>query len=82
MIHFQVLMIYSRDKRPDVFFEALMSLVQDQVPFVVSVLGEQFGEVPEEFAKYKELLKDHIQHWGYAESRDEYFRVLGKRLFF
>jgi glycosyltransferase involved in cell wall biosynthesis len=65
------------DKRPDVFFEALMSLVQDKVPFVVSVLGEQFGEVPEEFAKYKELLTDHIKHWGYAESRDEYFRVLG-----
>lgn len=54
-----------------------MSLVQDKVPFVVSVLGEQFGEVPEEFAKYKELLTDHIKHWGYAESRDEYFRVLG-----
>lgn len=66
-----------RDKRPDVFFEALMSLVQDKVPFVVSVLGEQFGEVPDEFAKYKEILADHIKHWGYAESRDEYFRVLG-----
>lgn len=54
-----------------------MSLVQDKVPFVVSVLGEQFGEVPEEFAKYKEILADHIVHWGYAESRDEYFKVLG-----
>lgn len=44
--------------------------------FYVSVVGESFGEVPEEFARAKTLLAPYIKHWGYLESKSAYFHVL------
>lgn len=44
--------------------------------FYVSVIGESFGEVPEEFARAKDLLAPFVKHWGYLESKTAYFHVL------
>lgn len=40
------------------------------------MLGECFGEVPPEFASAKEKFAPHILHWGYCESKEDYFKIL------
>ncbi len=64
------------DKGPDAFFEALSELDRRQVPFRLSVVGEQFGEVPEGFTRAHRVLESHIDHWGYRASRSDYEAVL------
>lgn len=34
------------DKNPEAFFEALFHLLEEQLYFEVSVIGEQFSEIP------------------------------------
>jgi len=64
------------DKAPEVLFEALEILGRQGTPCRVSVLGEQFEEMPPVFAEAKERFADIIDHWGYLETRDEYLAVL------
>ena len=40
------------------------------------VLGENFSKSPEIFNKSKKYFKDHILHWGYAESFEDYAKWL------
>ena len=44
------------DKDPDTFFEILYVLIKEGLHFRVSVLGEQFSEVPPVFGQSKEKL--------------------------
>lgn len=44
--------------------------------FIISVIGESFGEVPVEFEKAQKLLAPYIKYWGYMESKLLYFHVL------
>jgi glycosyltransferase involved in cell wall biosynthesis len=64
------------DKGPDLFFRALFALQEAKIQFVVSVLGEQFGEVPPIFSEAKERLSAHIRHFGYLEHKEQYFDIL------
>jgi glycosyltransferase involved in cell wall biosynthesis len=56
---------WEHDKNPEEFFEALGRLKDRQVPFRISVIGEQFREIPEVFARAREDFADHIDRWGY-----------------
>lgn len=67
---------WEHDKNPKSFFECLEKLKEDGFKFEVTVLGESFSEVPAEFTRAKETLQSNIRHWGYAPSRDEYWRIL------
>ena len=64
------------DKGPALFFEALDVLVQRGVAFRLSVIGEQFAEVPRCFAQAKERFADRVVRWGYQATRSAYEAVL------
>jgi glycosyltransferase involved in cell wall biosynthesis len=67
---------WEHDKNPEEFFEALGRLKDRRIPFRISVLGEQFRDVPEVFARARRQLADHIDRWGYEESRADYEAAL------
>ncbi len=64
------------DKRPEDFFAALDVLVDRNVDFRVSVVGEQFRDVPPVFEEARKRLQRRIDRWGYQTSRAEYVRCL------
>jgi glycosyltransferase involved in cell wall biosynthesis len=66
------------DKDPDTFFAALVQLQHRGVPFRLSVFGEQFQQVPEVFARVREELAEHIEHWGFVECRGDYLAMLAQ----
>ena len=64
------------DKCPEDFFAALKLLMERNIDFRLSVLGEQFRTVPPVFEQAKTRLHSRIDHWGYQESRADYVRCL------
>jgi glycosyltransferase involved in cell wall biosynthesis len=67
---------WEHDKGPDAFFQALFELDRREVPFRLSVLGEQFGEAPEVFGRARQVLQSHLDHWGFRANRSDYETVL------
>ncbi len=67
---------WEHDKCPEDFFEALKLLKSRGLAFRLSVIGEQFREVPEVFAWAKEHFAAEIDRWGYQQSRSDYERAL------
>ena len=66
----------AQDKNPEHFFNVLFALADEHTPFVVSVIGESFGEVPEIFATAKQALGERVRAWGFLPARADYFAVL------
>lgn len=64
------------DKNPEGFFELLFQLQADGLDFRLIVLGQSYGRVPPIFAEAKARLQGRILHWGYADSAEEYIRLL------
>lgn len=67
---------WEHDKNPEMFFEAIDILLKDGLDFKVSVIGEQFTEVPEVFKIYEKILSDKIINWGYLKSKEDYHKCL------
>ena len=64
------------DKNPGDFFGALAALADEGLNFKLIVAGENFRQQPAEFAEARERLAGRILHFGFAESRAEYARLL------
>ncbi|MBS1614253.1 MAG: DUF3524 domain-containing protein [Bacteroidetes bacterium] len=64
------------DKNPERFFNALIEISERGIAFNLVVLGESYEKRPKIFDIAKEKLADHILHWGYAESYEEYCKWL------
>lgn len=64
------------DKAPERFFNALYDIKERGWDFKLIVLGEQYVKSPAIFKEARDRLADHILHWGYAASREEYARWL------
>lgn len=64
------------DKGPDDFFDILFRLKSGNVKFRVSVIGENFRDVPPVFDVARKVLRDEIVHWGFMENKDDYYNVL------
>lgn len=67
---------WEHDKNPEDFFAALRKLKQQQIAFQLIVLGESFRNSPEVFATAEKEFHDETLHWGFAESKAEYRRLL------
>ncbi len=69
---------WEHDKNPEDFFRALAILKKRSIAFRVSVVGEQFREVPEVFAQARRDFADCIDRWGYQPSRADYEAALSE----
>jgi len=67
---------WEHDKGPEEFFEALKILKGKGVDFRISVVGEQFRDVPEVFEQAKKILAEHIDRWGHQKTRADYEKAL------
>ncbi len=67
---------WEHDKNPDDFFAALERLADRGIPFRISVIGEQFREVSQVFDRARRRFADHIDRWGYQQSRADYEAAL------
>ena len=67
---------WEHDKNPDDFFQALKILKTRGINFRVSVVGQQFRAIPEVFEWAKQHFAEHIDRWGYQQSRPEYEKAL------
>lgn len=67
---------WEHDKNPEDFFAALRAVKERGVKFEVSVIGEQFRDMPEVFSWAKRYFADEIHRWGYQPGRREYEKVL------
>jgi glycosyltransferase involved in cell wall biosynthesis len=67
---------WEHDKNPQTFFRAIEILQSHGVEFRMSVIGQQFRDVPEVFAAAREAFADRIDRWGYQQSRTEYEAAL------
>jgi glycosyltransferase involved in cell wall biosynthesis len=63
------------DKNPETLFAALSRLKQQNVPFSLNVIGQQFRRSPAVFDEAKIKFKECIQYWGYQPA-DIYQRCL------
>jgi glycosyltransferase involved in cell wall biosynthesis len=63
---------WEHDKNPEDFFEALEILKTKKVPFRLSVIGQSFKDRPVVFDQAHNDFHDHIDFWGYQQSRDDY----------
>ncbi|MCP4168501.1 MAG: DUF3524 domain-containing protein [Chloroflexi bacterium] len=64
------------DKNPREFFDALYGLDAQNLPFEVIVAGENFRQRPQEFEEAESRLGRRLIHFGFAESLEEYARLL------
>ena len=67
---------WEHDKNPEDFFAAVKNLKTAGVDFRLSVVGEHFREIPEVFTWAKEYFADHIEHFGYQSTAENYRKVL------
>ena len=67
---------WEHDKNPELFCDALRQLARASADFQISVIGEQFREIPPVFEQVRSEFADKIQRWGYQPSREEYEAAL------
>ncbi len=67
---------WEHDKNPEDFFSTIAELIVKGYDFKITVLGESFRDVPQIFADAQKEFSHNIEHFGYAESRDEYIARL------
>jgi glycosyltransferase involved in cell wall biosynthesis len=69
---------WEHDKGAEDFFAAVKILKESGIEFRLSVIGQQFRDVPEVFDRAKDYFAEFIEHWGYQESIDNYRAVLSE----
>lgn len=67
---------WEHDKNPEDFFEAMKILKKRNIKFKISVMGQQFRDVPEVFGWAKKYFADEIENWGYQANKADYEAVL------
>lgn len=69
---------WSYDKNAGDFFHALGVLMKNDIDFRLAVLGENSGQIPDEFIRAEKTFKDKIVWFGFAEERRTYIDWLKK----
>jgi glycosyltransferase involved in cell wall biosynthesis len=60
---------FEHDKNPDDFFEVLLELAEENLPFEVSVLGRAYRDTPESMTRAREKLAGRIVCWGFEQGK-------------
>ncbi len=63
---------WEHDKNPELFFEAMYRLQDEECDFRLSAIGEQFSDTPSIFAEARTRLQERIDRWGFQSTRAEY----------
>lgn len=66
------------DKNPEPFFAALLRLIDEEIPFQLVLVGEQFRTAPPVFESSWDRLRPHIVHVGYLPSREDYLATISR----
>lgn len=69
---------WEHDKNPEDFFAAVDVLARRGTDFSLSVIGQQFRDTPDVFARAHARHADRIGHWGYLDSAEAYRDALGR----
>jgi glycosyltransferase involved in cell wall biosynthesis len=69
---------WEHDKHPDLFFKSLITCSELGLKFRLIVCGEHFDQTPDIFKRAKDILAQHIIHWGFAETREVYQTLLAQ----
>ncbi len=64
------------DKGPELFFETLVRLKEEGVPFKLVVCGQSFKNQPAVFARAKQSLGDRIEHFGFFADPLQYYEAV------
>ena len=64
------------DKNPEQFFETLIQLKKENIPFNLIIAGESNSKYPAIFDNMVPKLKSNIIHLGFANSAEEYKELL------
>jgi glycosyltransferase involved in cell wall biosynthesis len=64
------------DKKPELMFEAVRILKARKIKFRLSVIGEQFQNIPDVFHSARLEFSDFIDRWGYQQHRYHYEAAL------
>ena len=67
---------WEHDKDPEYFFSTLYRLHEKKIPFQLIVLGQSFRNHSDCFVEAQKRLADHILHFGYVDSKQQYSRLL------
>ena len=66
---------WEHDKDPETFFHVLFEAAEHH-DFQLIVLGQHFRYQPKIFSEAKKILADQLLHFGFADSKAEYARLL------
>ena len=69
---------WEHDKNPEDFFNLLYKLKNNNIEFLLVILGESFTNYPDCFNIAKKQLKQEIIHMGYCNSKKDYYKWLIK----
>ena len=67
---------WEHDKGPDQLLELLRLLRNEDFSFRLSVIGQSFRNVPKSINLIKDEFENELVHWGFQESRDDYWSAL------
>jgi len=67
---------WEHDKNPELFFKSLRVLKARKIEFRISVMGEQFRQVPDVFTTARQEFSEYIDRWGYQQERKDYETAL------
>ena len=67
---------WEHDKNPEDFFKAIQTIKSKGIDFRLSVIGQQFRDVPGVFGLAEKQFSEHIDRWGYQAERSDYERAL------
>ena len=58
---------WEHDKNPTTFFDILIGLHQEGLPFELIVLGKSYADIPPVFDRARVELQEHVVHWGFVD---------------
>lgn len=66
------------DKGPDLLLAVCLELERTRCSYQISILGQKFRKIPNEFMEIKLKFQHRLRHWGYVEEVDAYHAILSR----